>query len=114
MGTASRVGAVRPLPGHLRRPGGTVGVAADERFAVVLNNITKARRQRYNAAYRAPPQDDAVVVAARLARAAYMRDYRSRPRTEEAAKAARAGRAAYMKRYRATKTEAGNVRSTAV
>ena len=32
----------RPLPGHLRRPGGTVRVAADERFTAVLNSITKA------------------------------------------------------------------------
>ena len=29
------------------------GVAADERFTAVLNRITKARRQRYNAAYNA-------------------------------------------------------------
>lgn len=83
------------------------GVAADERFAVVLNNITKARRQRYNAAYRARPQTDAVAVAQRVARATYMRGYRTRPRTEEEVTAERVRKAGYMKRYRsATKTEA--------
>ena len=50
------------------------GVAADERFATVLNGITKERqrrkRQQYNAAYRARPRTDPEVVAARLARAA--------------------------------------------
>jgi hypothetical protein len=40
--THARIGGVRPLPGHLRRPGGTVGVVADERFTAVLNSITKA------------------------------------------------------------------------
>jgi hypothetical protein len=66
------------------------GVAADERFAVVLNNITKTRRQRYNAAYRARPQDAAGAVAQRLARAAYMQDYRACPRSDEEVKAERA------------------------
>jgi hypothetical protein len=33
----------------------------------------RRKRKDYNDAYRARPQDDAVVVAARLARAAYMR-----------------------------------------
>jgi hypothetical protein len=84
------------------------GVAADERFAAVLNGITRERqrrrRQEYNASYRARPKDDAVVAAARAARAAYMRDYRARPRTEEEVAADRARKAAYMKRYRATKT----------
>ena len=71
------------------------GVAADERFATVLNGITKERqrrkRQQYNAAYRARPRTDPEVVAARLARAAYMRDYRSRRRTEEEVQAAAPG-----------------------
>jgi hypothetical protein len=84
------------------------GVVADERFAAVLNGITKARRQRYNAAYQARLQDDATVVEQRLARAAYMRDYRSRdPATPEQQEAECAGRAPYMKRYRATRTEVG-------
>jgi hypothetical protein len=83
------------------------GVAADERFAAVLNGITKTRRQRYNAAYQARRQDDATVVAQRLARAAYMRGYRSRPRTPEQQEGECAGQAPYMKRYRATRTEVG-------
>ena len=36
-----------------------------------------------------------MVVAARVARAAYMRDYRSRPRTEEEVTAERARKAGY-------------------
>jgi hypothetical protein len=67
-------------------------VAADERFAVVLNNITKARRQRYSAVYRARPQTDAPEPA-------YMRDYGARPRTETAERVRKAG---YMKSYRST------------
>ncbi|MDQ3774843.1 MAG: hypothetical protein M3461_11010 [Pseudomonadota bacterium] len=73
------------------------GVVADEKFAVVLSGITKSRKHRYNAAYRARPQPEGT----RLARAAYMRDYRARPRTEEEVTAERARNAAYMKRYRA-------------
>jgi hypothetical protein len=59
-----------------------------------LNGITKARQQRYNAAYRARPQDDAGAVAQRLARAAYMRDYRAHPRSDEEVKAERKPKAA--------------------
>jgi hypothetical protein len=59
-----RGGGVRPLPRPLRDTlMARFGVVADERFAAVLNGITKARRQRYNAAYQARPHDDATVVA---------------------------------------------------
>jgi hypothetical protein len=88
---------VRPLLALYDALVARFGVAADERFAVVLNNITKARRQRYNAAYPVP---------VRRTTPGRWRSGSPEPRTSAQQDAERAGRAAYMKRYRsAVKTE---------